>query len=274
MSERWDVILPAGGHITGMFAQQVGSEIKALARCNGQTILSNTIEALRATDGVRRIVVVGGNLALAEARSCAVDGMVSEGSTMPENILRGLQWLQEQTGGPTARVLNVTTDLPFLTTEALRAFLLSCPSQADVVVPIVTQQAFEARFPESGNVFVPLRDGAYTLGCAILFRSEALLHNRQRLEQMFAARKSQWRMLALIGPRIVWRFATRQLTVNDIVARVCDLMGCTGIPISDAPPELAFDIDLPADYAYACRLLNAAPLASHSQGSAAKETSR
>ena len=271
--EQVDVILPAGGRISGLFAQQVGTEIKALARCDGETVLRRTVEAVRATGRARRIVVVGGEEALAEARACGVEGLVTEAGTMPENILRGQEWLRQQPGGTTARVLDVTTDLPFLTADAIRTFLDACPPEADVAAPIVTQEAFEARFPDSGNVFMNLRDGAYTLGCAILFRSEALLRNQRRLEQMFAARKSQWRMVSLIGPRIAWRFATRQLTVDDIVQRVGILMGCQGVPILGAPPELAYDIDLPAEYDYACRQLGAAA-ASRSQGTGAKETAR
>jgi CTP:molybdopterin cytidylyltransferase MocA len=252
-----DVILPAGGRIQGEFAQQVGTEVKALARFAGETLLRRTVAALRATGLVRRIVVVGGDEACAEALACGADGTVAEGATMPENILRGMEWLQGQPGGATSRVLDVTTDLPFLTADAFRRFLFACPPHADVVVPIVTQQAFEARFPGSHNEYTRLRDGAFTLGCAILFSSEALQSNRQRLEAMFAARKSQWRMAALIGPRIAWRFATRQLTVDDVIARVCVLMGCRGIVVvRDAPPELAYDIDLPGEYDYACRLLN------------------
>jgi CTP:molybdopterin cytidylyltransferase MocA len=252
--ERVDVILPAGGRLPPAFAQQAGTEIKALLCFQGQTILHRTLLALRATRRVRRMVVVGGAEALSEARRCGADGAVTEGASMPENILCGLQWLQEQPGGTTARVLDVTTDLPLLTAEAVVAFLDSCPAAADVVVPIVTQAAFEARFPASDNVFVPLRDGAYTLGGTILFRAEALHTNRRRLEQMFAARKSQWRMVCLIGPRIAWRFATRQLTVEDIVNRAGQLMGCTGAAVDNAAPELAFDIDLPTEYTYACRL--------------------
>jgi CTP:molybdopterin cytidylyltransferase MocA len=273
-SEQIDVILPAGGRISGVFAQQVGTEIKALARFGGQTILSRTVAVLRATGRVRRIVVIGGAEALAEARACEADGAAAEGATMPDNIMRGLQWLEEQPGGATPRILSVTTDLPFLTAEAISAFLNACPPHADVAAPVVTQREFEARFPGSSNEFVILRDGAFTLGCVFLFRREALLANRQRLEAMVAARKSQWRMAALIGTRVVWRFATRQLTVNDIVARGCHLMGCTAVSIPDSPPELAFDIDLPCEYEYACRLLDSMSTLTEQTWTTEKETAR
>lgn len=272
--ERVDVILPAGGRIDGEFAQRVGTEVKALARFAGETILQRTVNTLRTTGSVRRIVVIGGDEAKAQALACGADGAVSDGTTMPENILRGLEWLQEQPGGATPHVLDVTTDLPFLTADAIRTFLCACPSDADVVVPIVTQQTFEARFPGSGNEFTRLRDGAFTLGCAIRFRREMLHRNRQRLEAMFAARKSQWRMAALIGPRIAWRFATRQLTVDDLVARANALMDCTAVPIRDASPELAYDIDLPAEYDYAHRLLNASSPSTRQARSELKETTR
>jgi CTP:molybdopterin cytidylyltransferase MocA len=271
--ESVDVILPAGGRIRGEFAQQAGTEIKALIRFAGETILRRTIAALRATGCARRIVVIGGNEACEEALQCGADGAVAEGRTMPDNILRGMEWLETQAGGTTTRILDVTTDLPFLTADAIRTFLSACPANADVVVPIVTQEAFEARFPGSSNEYTRLHDGAFTLGCAILFRRAALLDNRQRLEAMFAARKSQWRMAALIGPRIAWRFATRQLTVDDIALRAGTLLGCVPNAILEMPPELAYDIDLPIEYDYACRFLTAVmPLRAQQEDHAGKQS--
>src|SRR5579859_316577 len=89
----YDAILPAGGRITGAFTQETGTEIKALIRLGGQTLLSRAVQALRDMGRVRRIVVVGGAEVCGETRSCDVDGQVEEGVSGPDNILRGLDWL-------------------------------------------------------------------------------------------------------------------------------------------------------------------------------------
>ena len=72
-----------------------------------------------------------------------------------------------------------------------------------------------------------------------------------RLDRVFAARKSQWEMGRLLGLPFLLRFATRQLRIAHIEARCRAILNCNGTAISDAPAELAYDIDLPEEYAYA-----------------------
>ena len=47
-----DVILPAGGRISGEFAAETGVGVKALIEIGGRTVLQRTIDALRATGQV------------------------------------------------------------------------------------------------------------------------------------------------------------------------------------------------------------------------------
>ena len=247
-----DVVLPAGGRIAGEFARDAGAEVKALIRLNGQTILARALHALRATGCVGHIAVIGPDAVLAEATRNGADAALPEGATGPENIFRGLEWLRAQNGNTAAQALIATTDLPFLTPEVLHAFLNACPSDADIVVPIVTQETFEARFPGSQNEYVRLRDGQFTLGCAFLVNPQTVLYNRPHIERIFQARKSQWQMARLIGVRTTIRFLTRRLAVQHIVERAGAILNCRGAAVMDAPAELAYDIDLPGEYDYAC----------------------
>lgn len=250
----FDAILPAGGRLDGAFAQQTGTCIKALLRPDGQTLLRRAILALREVETVRRIVVVGGPEARAEAHEVGADGTVEEGASGPENILRGLDWLQQQSGGVTQRVLTVTTDLPFLTSGSIVEFLDRCPPEVDVALPLVTQAVFEARYPGLSNEFTALREGAFAPGGVMRIDAGTLGRCRPILERLFAARKSPLQMATVIGPAILIRYVTRQLSVQHLIARAQTLVGCSGAPVYEAPPELAYDIDLPEEYAYACRV--------------------
>ncbi len=251
-----DVVLPAGGRIAGDFAQQAGVEVKALIRLGGETILRRTMEAFRRTGRVGRIVVVGPEVALEEARAAGADGTVIEGATGPENIFRGLMWLRAS-GGLASRALISATDLPFLTPEAINSYLDACPPGADIAVPVLTRAAFEARFSGSQNIYVPLRDGAITIGCVFQIHPDVLLRNRIHIERIFAARKSQFQTARLVGWRIVAGLATRRLTIPMIEARCGQILGCTGVGVPNSPPELGFDIDLPIEYEYACNAVKA-----------------
>lgn len=247
-----DVVLPAGGRLSDAFAREAGVQIKALIDLDGRTILRRTVHALRATGRVRHIAVIGPDAALTEAQASGADALLPEGASGPENMLHGLEWARTQGGAEqTSRALIAATDLPFLTAEAIVAFLDACPPHADIVVPVVRAADFETQYPNSSSVYVNLRDGEVTLGCAFLVNPATVLRNRAHLERAFAARKSNLAMAQLLGPVFIAKYLARRLTVADIEHRCQRLLNCVGAAIPGAPVELAYDIDLPEEYAYA-----------------------
>ncbi|HET6383957.1 MAG TPA: nucleotidyltransferase family protein [Armatimonadota bacterium] len=249
----FDAVLPAGGRIKGAFAESAGTDIKALIRLNGETILWRTIAALRETGRCGRVVVVGPQETLKEALEAGADGSLIEGPTGPDNICAGLEWLVSQDPPRPSRTLVVTTDMPFLTAAAIERFVDACPADAELSLPIITRQAFETLFPESGNVFVRLLDGEFTLGGAFLLTPQAVLNNRRHIERIFKARKSQVGMVRLLGFSCAARFLCRRLTVAHVERRASHLLGLRGAAVKNAPAELAFDIDLPEEYDYVLR---------------------
>ena len=252
-----DVILPAGGRIVGEFAAEAGTEVKALVTIGEQTILERTLEAMRATGRVGRIVVIGPDELSDHPSVQSADIVLPEGDTGPENIFRGLEWLREKNAqdplpaATSPRVLIVTTDLPFITPSAICAFLDACPTETHVCVPIVNREAFESCFPGAPNTYVRLRDGEWTLGCAFLLAPAAILKNRESIERIFAARKSQVGMARLLGLLFIARLFTKQLTVRHIKQRCEQILGCTGEVVLHGAPELAYDVDLIEEYHYA-----------------------
>lgn len=247
-----DAVLPAGGRISGPFAAEAGAEVKAVLRFAGSAILERTIAALRATGRVGRVVVVGPPGLADHPAARGADAVLPEGESGPDNIFRGLHWLRQSSGvQPEERVLVITTDLPFLQAEMLVEYLEACPAGADLCVPLVSREEFQARFPGAQNQYVKLADGEWTMGCAFLLDPEALIANKRHIERAYAARKSQLAMARLLGVRFTLRFLTRQLTISDIEERCLALLGCAGAAVRGSPPELAFDIDRPQDYRYA-----------------------
>lgn len=257
-----DVILPAGGRIAGEFAQHANTTIKALIRLGGgETILSQTIAALRASGRTGRIVVVGpaGDAGLQAAASGA-DALLPEGETGPDNIFRALAHLQTgENSAPARPALIVTTDLPFASAEAIAGFLNACPDDADLCVPVIERAAYEARFPGTQNEWVRLVDGEWTVGGASLVRPDALERSRPHLERVFAARKNQVAMARLLGPVFVARFLLRRLGVPHIERRCSDLIRVRGVAVRGGDPVLAFDIDTPKEWRYAVEWAGSPP---------------
>jgi len=247
-----DAVLPAAGRIAGAFAAEAGAEVKALIRLGGATVLERTLATLRAAGGVGRIVVIAPREVQGHPAARGADAVLEERDSGPSNILLGLEWLREAGGGALPeRALVVTTDLPFLTPEVVNRFLASCRPEADLSVPLVRREEFEARFPGHAMQYVRLREGEWTMGCAFLVNPAVFLANRAHLERAFAARKSKLKMARLLGLSFILRFLARRLTVADIEARCLAMLGCTGGGITGSPPELAFDIDGPREYRYA-----------------------
>lgn len=251
-----DVILPAGGRISNAFAAAAGEEIKALIPFNGQPILERTLNALRAGGRMQRAVVIGPPELAGHPAAQMADVVLPEAASGIANIMRGLEWLQQSDNGHHAeRVLVVTTDLPFLTPAAINGFMDACPPDAVISVPIMTKEEVETRFPTLGGEYIKLRDGQWTMGCVFLVNPVAVLRNREHLERVYNARKSAAAMIRLLGPQFIIRFLCRQATVGDVQRRCEQILGYPGAAVLHCAPELAYDIDLPAEYEYAVRWL-------------------
>jgi len=247
-----DVVLPAGGRIYGEFAIEAGAEVKALISFNGKTVLEHSIETLRDTDCIGRIVVVGPDEIAAHPAAKAADVVLSEGGDSgPANIIRGLEWLHSTDGKYADRVLIVATDLPFLTPEAIVKFIGSCDPEADFCVPLVRREEFESRFPGAEIEYVHLVDGQWTMGCAFLVNPEAVIKSRSLIENIFSMRKSQLGMVRILGLGFILRFLFGRLTVAHIEKRCNTIIKCKGRAIYASDAALAYDMDKPDEYKYA-----------------------
>jgi len=245
-----DVIIPAGGTIDDQFAKVVDTHSKALVRFEGKTVLETTIEALRVSGRVGRIVLIGSEEVRNHTDAGMADGLLAEGASGPENIFRGVDYLLEEKDPP-ERVLICTCDLPFLTPKVVQQFVDSCPSNRDFCVPLISEYDYSEAYPQAKATFVTLRDGTYTTGCLYNANIKALQKALHHIDRLFMNRKSKVGMARVLGMRFVMLLLTKRLTIKDIEDKVMDLLGCTGAAIPASPPELAYDIDYLEDYHYA-----------------------
>jgi GTP:adenosylcobinamide-phosphate guanylyltransferase len=245
----FDAILPAGGTLDAEFAAKVGTSSKALIEVGGQTVLRRTIEAVRA-GSPRRVVVAGTEEVVAHPDSDLADLKVPSGHSGPDSILKGLNDLLALPNPPD-RVLIVTTDLPFITGDAVRSFLEKCPESAAVCVPLLTAPEFLAMFPGSRSLYMPLKDGDWTAGCAYLMDVAAYRKALPDLEHLFQVRKSKIGMVKMLGLRFLIKFLTKTLTVEDVEAKILQMLQCQGKAVLHSAPELAYDIDNYEEYVYA-----------------------
>ncbi len=248
---RIDAVLPAGGRVNAEFAKIAGAEIKALIRFKDRSILATTVEAIRGAC-VGRIVIIGPEEIQADFEGLPVDKWLEEGSTGSENVFRGLKWLVDQPDAA-PRAVIVTTDMPFLTAEAVSNTLAACPADKDICVPLVERTPFEEVFPGLIRTDSRLADGWFRLGGIFPVRPSAILASQSHVDAVFEARKSNLKLARLIGLSTALRYVTRTLTTEHILSRVSEILGCSGAVVKDAPVEVGFDIDLLEEYQYALR---------------------
>lgn len=245
---KWDAVIPAGGTIDTAYAKAIGSQHRALAPFgrDHKPLLQHIVDALRGSGKIRRIICVAPEAIF--PRIDGVDLWKPAGGSGPDNIRAGLA-----EADPSAQALICTSDLPFLTPESVRDFLNACCRDAEIAVGVVGAEDYLWVFRDAPpSEFVRLSDaGQVTLGGLFLVRPELLTRQEKLFQQIFAGRKDQWRMAGLLGPRLLWQFATKTLCLRDIVSRAEGLLGGTVQVIPNTKPSLAYDIDTLDDYTYA-----------------------
>ncbi len=238
-------MITAGGRIDGMFAQAAGTRVKALAPVRGQTMLARMIASLRSA-GVTRIAVVGGE-EVRVACGTQIDRFVDESVSGSENLLRALRaWPAD---GET--LLYATSDLPYVTPEAIETFAARVPSGA-LAVALTEFPDFQRRFPDAPRYGITLA-GERVVNGGVFLLPQGSTHRVAALATLFFdARKRPWQMASLVSPVVLIRFLLRRLSVADLEAMAVRVLQTPARAVRRCAPELAYDVDTFTEFEYAC----------------------
>ena len=242
MTGSFDALVTAAGRLKPAEAQRYGTDIKALVRIGGATLLEILISALRQTPQIGRIVVVGPSAARAGA---GADVWIDERESGEENVFAALR------SARTERAVFAASDLPFAKAASIERLIELMPVSADAAYPIFSREEFEGAFPGARSSFARLRDGEWTGASVFVVRPEFALRNERLLRRAFGERKNLLALAGLLGPSLALRYAFNQLHVRDIVKRAEQLMRGSIVALRDADPGLAMDCDEAADFEYA-----------------------
>ena len=236
--------ITAGGRVDGAFAAAIGTAVKALAPLGDETLLDRAIDAARDA-GANRIVVVGDDAVRARAAR-RVDTVIDASPAGHDNVRRAMSC-----GEPHESLLLVASDLPFVTSADLFAFVAAArATNAAIAMPLADANDYERAYPRAASHATRIGRERICNGSVVWFAPGAATRALEVAERFFLARKSRWRMAALLGPRLLARFVARSLTIDDIEARARRL-GLDARAIRNASPALCYDVDTLADYRYA-----------------------
>lgn len=249
-----NAIVLAGGAPDAVAALAPGAPNKAFIEIGGIALVTRVIAALRAAPEIARITVVAPGAAHDHMALAAADQFRTDGPRMIESLEAGLAGLPLD-----ELTLIAVSDLPVLTPAAVGAFVAAaCARDLDVAYAIVGERDHRARYPRVAHTWAKMAEGRFCGGGLVALKPRALAALRTVLDDLGAARKSPLRLAALFGWDIVPRFALGLLTIAAAERRASAILGVPAGAIPSAYPEIAVNVDRPADVALANGLVAAA----------------
>jgi CTP:molybdopterin cytidylyltransferase MocA len=239
-------IVPAGGTIDGRFQELAGTTLRCLAPMGGDTVLQIVVSALKRTEFAAPIVAAVPDGTPVDVTG--VDSWTASADLGTQSIRNCLALVEDA-----ERILICTSDLPFITAQAITEFVNRASPESDICIGLVTSRDYNAAFPGSpASIFLPLREcGPVTIGCLFLLKLDAVKRIDPWLDKLFSARKSLFQSASLLGPKVVFQLISKQLSIRSLRERARQLAGIDIDVLIGVSPVLAFDIDTPEDYEYA-----------------------
>jgi GTP:adenosylcobinamide-phosphate guanylyltransferase len=242
----WTAVVLAGSRPgRDAFAEQFGTDLKALIPVAGEPMVRRPVRALLESSSIGRILVL---------------------SQAPERISAELpkdsRLVVKDSQGTIAEtienlILSHTTDFPLLVTTADHALLdpqmiaefIAKAEGADVAVGVVERRSLLARLPQTKRTWLAFRGGAYSGANLFAFGSIKALAAIEQWRSVEQDRKNGWRVLGALGPALLLGAVLRLRTLDQSIAALGRRLGLTARAVVLSNPLAAVDVDKPVDHA-------------------------
>lgn len=241
-----DAIVIAGGipNPEDPLYAYVKGDAKALVDIAGKPMVQWVLDALGDSKRVDNVIVVG--LSPKNQLSCKKPlHFLSNQGRMLANIVAGIN-KSLQLDKKSKYVLIVSSDIP-----ALKAHMVdwlvdtAMQTKDDLYYGVCPRDVMETRYPGSNRTFTRLKDmevcGSDINICHVRMATEHL----DLWESLLGARKSPFRQASKLGLGLLFALFTRQLTLEDAVARISKRIGIKGRAIIWPYAEACMDVDKP-----------------------------
>ena len=217
---------------------------KALIDIAGKPMVQWVLDALSDAEQVDDVILIG--LSPKSGLSCKKPvHYISNQGRMLANIVAGVTKALEL--DPKAEyVLIVSADIPALNGDMVDWLVnTAMETEHDLYYGICPRDVMEARFPGSNRTYTRLKDidlcGADINIAHVRMATEHL----DLWESFIGNRKSPLRQAATIGFDTLFQVATRSITLDQLVEKVCRRIGITGRAIIWDHAEPCMDVDKP-----------------------------
>jgi len=257
MAMRADAVIMAGADNRGRLAEVSGAEYEALILINGKTMLEWVLEGVLLAERVDRIIIVGPVDALRDIVQSLPDAqrnrvvLVEQRGSMIDNLMAGIEQVPDS-----KKALALSSDIPFITGEALDGFIRLCEENpAQVHYSLVPQSVNEARFPGVQRTYINMADAVVTGGNAFMVEPDVVRRNCEVIRQALDMRKKPLALLSMLGLPFIIKYLIGRLTIVDVERKAKTWLDIVGRGVIVPYAEIGVDVDKPSDYELACRVL-------------------
>lgn len=244
-------IVLAGGPPDELAAMQPGAANKAFVKIGGVALVTRTLQALRASPSIDRIIVVAPPQTHDDPALAIADERRPDGKKITTSLESGLANLP-----PNEDVLVSASDMPILTVPAIEDFITRAKARnADIAYGCLEKNVHMAHYPEVPHTWARLRDGTYCGGGLITIKPRALPRLEHFIERLGKARKNPLHLASLFGWDMLARFAFGRLSIAQAEARGSHLLGAPVAAIVSPYAQTAVNVDRVSDIALAEKLV-------------------
>lgn len=251
MNNKIPTVILAGGKNSPELISATGQSVRALVPIAGKAMLEYIVTALKASETVGEVVVVGSVPEDARYR------VVTPGNALVENLFLGIEAVAS-----VGHVLIVTADIPFITAEGIDDFVgKAIAVHATLCYPIISMEDYDKRFPTLKRTTLKIKEGRFTGGNIMLIDAQGMQSSKQIIQDAYAARKSVTKLGALLGFPLLMKVLFSQLMAPSILslpeleAGVSRVIGATAKAVITPYAEIGTDVDKLEDVAAAEAML-------------------
>ena len=239
--EKISVLILAGDSNKGEFGPEVTN--KSFIEIDDKWMVEYVVDALKDSNRVGRIAIVGPVEALKHRLEGKVDYFIQEDEDIFGNIQRGLMPFKEEDF-----LLIATSDIPMIKGEIVSDFINRCSTHdAELYYPIVEKDVNDRLYPGFKRTYAKLRDGTFTGGNIVGLNPKVVEQCGEFARRVIDHRKNLLELGRLLGPRFLVLLATGKLSIAHVEQRFYELLKIKARAIISPYPEIANDIDKPDD---------------------------
>jgi len=216
---------------------------KALIMINGKPMIDYIVDALKNSENIDQIIVVGPEKELSPYIGKKVRKILNPGNSILENMESGFNFFDSNDN-----LLLLTSDIPLITPEAIDEFLKICTERkAYIGYPLITKENIMKKYPETKRTYVTMKEGIFCGGNIVFFKPEVFFQQKKLIKELFENRKSTWKYVKILGLKFIFKFIFKTLTLEEVERRVTGIIGYNSIAVMISHPEVMIDLDKISD---------------------------